>query len=115
MIQATLERYDLKQKLEQLRFEAAKSAHGHATMTLAKNADTNLVLLALQAQAELLEHTAPGVLNLLILEGRIVFSAQGQELELNQHDLVTLGARVGHALKALEPSAVLLTIAIPKV
>ena len=114
MIQATLECYDLKQKLEQLRFEAAKSAHGRATMTLAKNADTNLVLLALQAQAEL-EHTAPGVLNLLILEGRILFSAQGQELELHQHDLVTLGARVGHALKALEPSAVLLTITIPKV
>lgn len=114
MTQATLERYDLKQKLERLRFEAAKSAHGRATLTLAKNTDTNLVLLAFQAQAELLEHTAPGVLNLLVLEGQILFSAQGQELELHQHDLVTLGARVGHALKAREPSAVLLSIAIPK-
>lgn len=108
-----LHRYDLAAQLARLRGESPLREHGRDSLTLVRDADFTLLLTVLVSGQGLPEHTAPGPISVLVLEGRVAFSAQGQRLELGPHDLATLPAHTTHAVMALENSALLLTIAVP--
>ncbi|TSA79512.1 hypothetical protein FNU79_17865 [Deinococcus detaillensis] len=69
--------------------------------------------MVLKAGTGLPEHTAPGPISVLVLDGCAAFTSQGTQLDLGPHELVTLPARVPHAVMALEDSALLITIAEP--
>ena len=103
-------RYNLNEHLEHLRSEAARSAQHRASVTLERHGNLTIVLMAFEADAELKEHSVPGTLGVLMLEGRIDFTANAQQIGLNPHDFVSLPAGVPHALRAPEPSAVLVSI-----
>ncbi|PNY81632.1 cupin domain-containing protein [Deinococcus koreensis] len=108
-----LHRYDLAAQLARLRSEAPLREHGRDSLTLVRDADFTLLLMVLVTGQGLPEHTAPGPISVLVLDGRVAFSSQGQRLELGPHGLVTLPARVPHEVVALENSAILITIAVP--
>lgn len=102
--------YDLERQLTALRSDAPIRAHGRDSATLVKDAGFSLVLVALAQGGRLPEHRAPGAITVLVLNGRIAFTAHGERHELNMHDLITLPMRVPHEVEALEESAILITI-----
>lgn len=109
----SLNRYDLERQVERLRADAPIRAHGRDSLTLVRDPGFDLVLVALNAGAHLPEHRAPGPISVIVLDGRVVFTARGERLELGPHGLVMLPGLVPHSLEALEESAILITIALP--
>jgi quercetin dioxygenase-like cupin family protein len=109
----TLNRYDLGGQFSKLRADAPIRTHGRDSFTLVKDPGMDVVLTVLNAGTHLSKHTAPGPISVLVLEGRIAFTAHGQRLELGPHCLVTLPTHVPHEVEALEESAILITIASP--
>jgi quercetin dioxygenase-like cupin family protein len=109
----TLNRYDLGGQFAKLRADAPIRTHGRDSFTLVKDPGMDVVLTVLNAGTHLSKHTAPGPISVLVLEGRIAFTAHGQRLELGPHCLVTLPTHVPHEVEALEESAILITIASP--
>lgn len=106
----TLNRFNLKTQMAQLRADLPIQAHGRDSLTLVRDSSLDIVLVSLKTKAFLPEYKAPGVITVLVLEGRIVFIALGERLELGVHGLVTLPARVLHTVQALEDSSILITI-----
>jgi quercetin dioxygenase-like cupin family protein len=109
----TLNRYDLGGQFSKLRADAPVRTHGRDSFTLVRDPGMDVVLTVLNAGTHLSKHTAPGPITVLVLEGRIAFTAHGQRLELGPHCLVTLPTHVPHEVEALEESAILITIANP--
>jgi quercetin dioxygenase-like cupin family protein len=109
----TLNRYDLGGQFAKLRADAPIRTHGRDSFTLVRDPGMSVVLAVLNAGTHLSKHTAPGPISVLVLEGRIAFTAHGQRLELGPHCLVTLPTHVPHEVEALEESAILITIANP--
>lgn len=105
-----LNQYDLEQQLKALRAAAPIRAHGRDSVTLVRDAGFDLVLVALAQGGRLPQHRAPGAISVLVLGGRIAFTAHGERHELGMHDLITLPVRVPHEVEALEESAILITI-----
>ena len=111
----TFNQYYLGQQLTALRSDAPIRAHGRDSVTLVRDASFDLVLVALAQGGSLPEHRAPGAISVLVLNGRIAFTAHGERRELGTHDLITLPVRVPHEVEALEESAILITITAPVV
>jgi quercetin dioxygenase-like cupin family protein len=109
----TLNRYDLGGQFTKLRADAPIRTHGRDSFTLVKDPGMDVILTVLNAGTHLSKHSAPGPISVLVLEGRIAFTAHGQRLELGPHCLVTLPTHVPHEVEALEESAILITIASP--
>ncbi len=64
------------------------------------------------AGKEMCEHSAPGEIRVLCIEGEIVFRTPSIEQTLIAGDFVLLGRGVPHALKAVLDSSALLTICL---
>ena len=73
---------DLPALLTQIRQEPIWHDSDRNSITAYKTDSLRLVLLALRAGAELKTHTAPGVISVQVLEGRITFTAGPQVAEL---------------------------------
>ncbi|CAM4003298.1 cupin domain-containing protein [Deinococcus marmoris] len=108
-----LNRYDLKGQLARLRDDAPLAKYGRDSLTLVRDSSFTLLLVALKAGTGLPNHTAPGPISVLVLDGRVAFTSKGERCDLSPHELVTLPARVPHEVMALEDSAILITIADP--
>ncbi|QLG12981.1 cupin domain-containing protein (plasmid) [Deinococcus sp. D7000] len=108
-----LNRYDLQGQLTRLRGDTPLAEHGRDSLTLVRDAGFTLLLVVLRAGKGMPNHTAPGPISVLVLDGRVAFTAQDTRLELGPHELATLPVRVPHEVTALEDSAVLITIAEP--
>lgn len=84
------------------------------TTTLFKSEQLEVLRLVMQAGKVIPEHQAPGEITVQCLEGRIVFTAGGQPQELTAGHMLYLRPGDPHALEAIEPSAVLVTLALPR-
>jgi quercetin dioxygenase-like cupin family protein len=67
--------------------------------------------VALAAQRVMGEHKSPGDASVLCLNGRVVLRAGNVHAELGPGDLVAVPPQ-RHDLEALEPSVLLLTVAL---
>lgn len=84
---------------------------GKRTSTLAvAGTGARVVVFAFDTGAELTEHTAPGPILVQGLAGRLQFSTEEENVELLPGGLIHLDARVPHAVRATEPSKMMLTI-----
>ncbi len=70
----------------------------------------NAVLFSFDEGQELSEHTAAMPAFIQVLRGRLLVKGGDDEREINPGDLVYLPTRLPHAVKALEPSVMLLTM-----
>jgi quercetin dioxygenase-like cupin family protein len=82
------------------------------THTLFKSQQIEVLRLVLPAGKVIAQHKAPGEITVQCLEGRVAFTAAGQTQELTASRLLYLTAGQLHALEALEPSSLLVTIAL---
>jgi quercetin dioxygenase-like cupin family protein len=82
--------------------------------TVLKAEGVRLVLFAFDEGQELTEHTAAMPVLLQVLTGRLRITAAGRSVELAPGGVVHLGTRLPHAVLALEPSRLLLTMLDPR-
>jgi quercetin dioxygenase-like cupin family protein len=90
---------------------AADVPSGRRSITLLKTPTLRVVLVTMRAGTELHEHTAPAVITMQGLQGRLVVTLPGEELALAPGDLIALREHTHHAVRAVEDGAFLLTIA----
>jgi quercetin dioxygenase-like cupin family protein len=88
-------------------------ASGVHSRTLFKKPDLRIVLISMEAAAQLKEHHADGTSSLYVVKGHIRYSTQGQVYDLRVGNLFTLGASIKHSVEAVEESSFLLTISWP--
>jgi quercetin dioxygenase-like cupin family protein len=80
------------------------------TGTLLKTTHMEVVRMILPQGRVIAEHKAPGEIMVQCLEGRIVFTAMGQENELVVGQMLYLTSAEPHSVRAVENSSILLTI-----
>jgi quercetin dioxygenase-like cupin family protein len=87
---------------------------GRSSTTMLGGADRHLrqTLIALTAGNSLAEHDSPGEASLIILTGHVRLATESDAVEGTSGDLLILPDE-RHSLKALEDSAVILTVAKP--
>lgn len=56
------------------------------------------------------EHKAPFAIHVQVLSGKIWFEVQGQKLQLNTLDMISLEANIPHSLGGLEDSIIRLSL-----
>ncbi|HWO89543.1 MAG TPA: cupin domain-containing protein [Chloroflexota bacterium] len=105
--------FDLAALLEQVRHEASWERGDHNAMTLVKEPDFRIVLVAMKTDARIQEHHAAGRISIQTLGGRVRLKLPDQTIELPTGHLLALEAGIPHTVEALEPSAFLLTISWP--
>jgi quercetin dioxygenase-like cupin family protein len=71
----------------------------------------NVVLLTMRSGDRVEEHLAPGPSSLVIREGRIRFTAEGEAIESGPERVLTCDAKVRHTVEALSDAVCLLTAA----
>lgn len=84
------------------------------TSTLLKTADLEVIRLVVPAGKTIPTHKAPGEITVHCLEGRVKFTAAGTTQDLAAGQLLFLTAEQPHAVEAIEPSSVLVTMLLPK-
>lgn len=82
--------------------------------TVLKAEGVRLVLFAFDEGQELTEHTAAVPVLVQALDGRLLVTAAGREVELRPGGILHFGSRLPHAVLALEPSRMLLTMLDPR-
>ena len=88
---------------------ALATTRSHA---LFKSGDLELIRLVLPAGQEMPAHAVDGEITLQCIEGRITFSCNAGVIELSAGQLVHSAGGETHALRAIEDSSLLLTIAL---
>ena len=81
---------------------------GIASRVLARTAAGNITLFAFDAGEELSEHTAPFDALVITLSGALVLTIGGRDVQATPQSVVLMPANVPHAVRATEPSRMLL-------
>ena len=84
------------------------TAQGIASRVLARTAAGNITLFAFDAGEELSEHTALFDALVLTLSGALALTIGGREVQTTPHSVALMPANVAHAVRATEPSRMLL-------
>jgi quercetin dioxygenase-like cupin family protein len=84
------------------------TAQGIASRVLARTAAGNITLFAFDAGEELSEHTAPFDALVLTVSGSLTLTIGGRSVETAPDTIVLMPANVPHAVRATEPSRMLL-------
>jgi quercetin dioxygenase-like cupin family protein len=84
------------------------TAQGIASRVLARTAAGNITLFAFDAGEELSEHTAPFDALVVTLSGTLSLTIGGADVRTTAQTIVLMPAHVPHAVRAAEPSRMLL-------
>lgn len=82
--------------------------------TVLRAEGVRVVLFSFDAGQELTEHTAAIPVLLQVLDGHVRVTADGRTVDLHPGGLVHLTTRLPHAVLAVEPSRLLLTMLDPR-
>jgi quercetin dioxygenase-like cupin family protein len=102
--------FDLSEHLAEMRQDEAYRRSGRSGRTLAKDGPLRLTLVALAAGVEVDTHQAETPLTLQPLEGRIRYRIGEERHELGAGQILYFGPGHARDIKALEETALLLTI-----
>jgi quercetin dioxygenase-like cupin family protein len=101
---------DLPAELARLRTESSAVRNGHRQVTLFHRTPVAHVLFAFDAGGSLRRHSANGLVTIHVLDGRLVVDADGHAYDLRAGHALVLNPNVVHAVHAVEPSGMLLTV-----
>lgn len=102
--------FDLEPQVRELRQDESYRRSGRLGRTLARSGRLRLVLVALNAGIEIGTHQADSPMTLQLIHGRLGFRVNGQNHELSQGQVLFFGPGDAHDIRALEESALLLTL-----
>ena len=101
---------DLTEAAERLRAEPHAAVDGHRQLAVVRHGPVSLILFVFEADGFMKEHQAEGEVIIQVLAGRLAVTAGGEAATVGKGELVSLAPGQPHALRALEPSEMLLTI-----
>ena len=110
IMDAALVTIDLRNFTKQIREEKAWKDSDRNAITVFKTDGMRIVLIALHKDAEMIKHTADGMISLQVLEGQILFTTEEQSVELGQGQMLALHENVPHSVLAMEETIFLLTL-----
>ena len=84
--------------------------HGRSARTLVKDGPLRLTLIAIAAGAGMPSHNADGPVTIHLLEGDVVFEADGREYPLAPGEVLVLASGVQHAARSNAGCVFLLTV-----
>lgn len=113
-LDAPLVEMDLSSFRRQIKEEQAWQNSDRNSITIFKKNSLRLVLIGLHQGAEMKSHTAPGIISVQVLEGKIKFKTEQQTAELSEGQMLALHSGIPHSVLAMEESVFLLTLAISK-
>jgi quercetin dioxygenase-like cupin family protein len=103
---------DLPSEVGRLHEESAWNT-GQNARTLIKYDTLRVVLVTLRAGKTLAEHRTEGRISIQLLSGHVEIKAGGRTFNLRPGGLLALDRNLPHDVRALQESAVLLTVAWP--
>ena len=86
---------------------------GRSSKTLAKYPDLRIVLVLMKPGSEMKEHHADARISIQTIEGRVRLQLPHQALGLGGGELMCLESGIHHNVKAIEESALLITVSWP--
>jgi quercetin dioxygenase-like cupin family protein len=101
---------DLAVAIEALRANDHYLRTGHHALNLWKNTLLQVLLIALAAGGTLAEHAAPGAATVHVLDGEVRVTISGEVLYIKAGELMSLSDITPHAVEAVHPSVLLVTI-----
>jgi quercetin dioxygenase-like cupin family protein len=102
--------FNLGEVLGALCAEAHPAERGHRQMTIFQRLPVTQVMFAFDPGGELADRAAHGLVTMHVLEGRLAVQADGRDHELRAGSILVLNPDVRHHVRALEASAMLLTV-----
>jgi quercetin dioxygenase-like cupin family protein len=106
--------FSLSEALEELRAEDHPARDGHRQVTLFHRGSVTQVLFSFEPGGRLEEHSTPGLVTIHALEGRVEIEAEGVLHSLPAGSVLILDPNVPHDVRAIELSAMLLTVHLQK-
>lgn len=107
----TILNFDLDREIAQLHREQAWEQGDHNAITLVKDGELRVILVAMKRGALLPEHHAPARIAIQTLEGRLQMRTPEQTVELAPKSFLSLEAGLAHEVEALAESAFLIYLA----
>jgi quercetin dioxygenase-like cupin family protein len=102
--------FELMPQLHDLRRDESYARSGRLGRTLARSGRLRLTLVALNAGVEVGTHRADSPMTIQVLEGRVGYRVAGEDHELRAGQVLFFGPGEAHDIRALEESAMLLTL-----
>lgn len=110
LIDAPMVTIDLPAFMQQIKQETTWKDSDRNAITVYKTNGMRIVLIALHSGAEMVKHTANGIINLQVIEGQIKFSTDEGTIELSKGQIVALHKQIPHSVLAKTESVFLLTL-----
>ena len=110
LLDAPLVSIDLSAFIAQIKQESTWKESDRNTITVFKTNGMRIVLIALHEGAEMIKHTANGVISVQVLEGKLQFNTDLQSVELNNGEMLALHERIPHSVVAIKETIFLLTL-----
>ena len=110
IMDAALVTIDLISFTKQIREEKAWKDNDRNAITVFKTDGMRIVLIALHKDAEMIKHTADGMISIQVLEGQILFTTGEQSVKLKQGEMLALHENIPHSVLAKEETIFLLTL-----
>lgn len=107
--------FDLKDELAQLKEDPEWHQRHRNAVTLVKEPHLSVVLVALQKGTRLEPHKTQGPFTLHVINGSVRMQLEKETRMIKPGELIAIEQDIAHEVEALEESAMLLTIAEPKV
>jgi quercetin dioxygenase-like cupin family protein len=109
-IDAPLVAIDLPSFIKLVKSEKSWKKNDRNSITIFKTNGKRIVLLALHKGAEMIKHTAKGLISVQILKGKILFTTDEESIELGKGQMLVLHEGVPHSLVAIKKTIFLLTL-----
>ncbi|MGY4383269.1 quercetin dioxygenase-like cupin family protein [Pedobacter sp. UYP24] len=110
LLDAKMVTMDMALFKEQIKQEKAWKEGERNSITIFKSEGMRIVMIALHKGAEMKAHTAPCIISVQVLEGKISFHTENQSAELKEGQMLALHAGISHSVHAVEESIFLLTL-----
>jgi quercetin dioxygenase-like cupin family protein len=109
-LSASAQVVDLATAATQLAAEPHDAIAGHRQIAVFRHGPVTALLFVFEPEGLLKEHQTDGVVTIHSLAGRLVVTAEDNEMELAAGQLLALAPGVPHTVRALVASCMLLTV-----
>ena len=109
-LDASLVTVDLHSFITQIKAEEQWKKSDRNAITIFKSLVMRMVLIALHKDAEMVKHSAKGMINIQVLEGEIEFATADQTINLSGGQVLILHEGIDHSIRTRKETVFLLTI-----
>ena len=110
VMDAPLVTFDLFSFIEQIKKEKKWKETDRNAITVFKTNGLRIVLIALRKGAEMIKHTAEGLISVQVLEGKMQLNTDDQSFKLGKGQMLALHEGIPHSLLAKKKTIFLLTL-----